>query len=90
VDLGPGATLIFGDVAITVFVLGGRHLVGAWPRETFCYVLEARILGGLRSARVHDSMHLLHAGSVIVPPGPWDRRVSLNIFLDVNFFEMVT
>lgn len=53
-------------------------------------VLEARILGGFGSQRVHQALHLPDACSVIVLPWTWYTCVHLLVLLDIDLLEVVS
>jgi hypothetical protein len=88
VDLCSSAALESGDKTEAIFVFSSSKLVRSRPGEVLGEVLEAGILGGFGPQSVHNALHLLYAGCVVVLSGAWHAFVNLLILLDEHLLEM--
>lgn len=89
-ELGASRAFILRDEAEAALVFSRAHLIGAWSRETLSYVLEARVLGGLWSQTVHETLMQLLCGLKIILTRAWHDRINTKILFKVLLLKVIT
>lgn len=89
-ELGASAALVFGNETEPALVLCCGQFIRAGSRETLGSVLEAGVLGGLRSQGILQALVKLLFSVQVVGAWSWNNWICIHILLDVHFLEVLS